>query len=203
MTWSQKPKTAAAGSLILFFMAGNSNKARYFLGRPFRLECDRERSRRRNASYVSVGEARALAPARGPHNPPWRRLRAASRPFKAEWSTPFEAHGRDLFRVRSWALRASSLFALAGLAVATELIANRAARLAALAVSLVPILVTAPGERAATLAAARGADRRRSTIWWRLRTGPCRTRPSWSHGGCSSSSQACSCSRSEHGSASA
>jgi Zn-finger nucleic acid-binding protein len=68
------------------------------------------------------------------------------------------AHGRSLFRVRSWALRASSVFALLGVVVARECISNRWAKVAALLASLLPILVTAPGERAATLGVARGCD---------------------------------------------
>jgi Zn-finger nucleic acid-binding protein len=68
------------------------------------------------------------------------------------------AHGRSLFRVRSWALRASSVFAVLGVVVARECISNRWAKVAALLASLLPILVTAPGERAATLGVARGRE---------------------------------------------
>jgi hypothetical protein len=68
------------------------------------------------------------------------------------------AHGRSLFRVRSWALRASSIFAFVGVVVARACISNRWAKVAVLLVSLLPIVVTAPGERAATLGVARGRD---------------------------------------------
>jgi Zn-finger nucleic acid-binding protein len=67
-------------------------------------------------------------------------------------------HGRSLFRVRSWALRASSAFAFLGVVVARECISNRWAKVAVLLASLLPVLVTAPGERAATLGVARGRD---------------------------------------------
>ncbi|MFZ5895195.1 MAG: zf-TFIIB domain-containing protein [Myxococcota bacterium] len=74
-------------------------------------------------------------------------------------SARFASHGRDLFKLRAWALRGTSLLGLAGV-VAAQFTRDysRPLALAQLALFSAPALFCAPGLVAGTLAAARGEE---------------------------------------------